>query len=154
MDTAEKALAQAASVTQLVPPRSSRLAMRPATTLPSRPGKVLSCQGVYSPRMRSTHSFTLLSGRPASRNALRQMGCCSRLTIEPSSSWAEVTPRMTLVRDRSAPWNCPPWASLSTRWATMRASSWAVSVAGTMLGGTPQPMASKSTFSRKAPRLA
>ena len=45
MCRAEKVLAQAASVTQLVPPRSRRLAMRPATTLPSRPGKVLSCQG-------------------------------------------------------------------------------------------------------------
>ena len=39
-----KLLAQAASVTQLVPPRSRRLAMRPATTLPSTPGKLLSCQ--------------------------------------------------------------------------------------------------------------
>ncbi len=43
---AENAEAQAASVTQLVPPRSSRLAMRPATTLPSRPGKVPSTHGV------------------------------------------------------------------------------------------------------------
>ncbi len=43
--TAESALPQAASVTQLVPPRSNRLAMRPATTLPSRPGKLASCQG-------------------------------------------------------------------------------------------------------------
>ena len=40
---AEKLLAQAASVTQLAPPRSSRFAIRPATTLPSTPGKVLSC---------------------------------------------------------------------------------------------------------------
>ena len=37
-------LAQAASTTQLVPPRSKRLAMRPATTLPSKPGKEFSCQ--------------------------------------------------------------------------------------------------------------
>ena len=37
--------AHAASVTQLVPCRSRRLAMRPATTLPSRPGNVASCQG-------------------------------------------------------------------------------------------------------------
>ena len=42
---AENVEAQAASVTQLVPPRSSRLAMRPATTFPRRPGKVLSCHG-------------------------------------------------------------------------------------------------------------
>ena len=37
-------LAQAASMTQLVPPRSRRLAIRPAATLPSRPGKEFSCQ--------------------------------------------------------------------------------------------------------------
>ncbi|HKP60207.1 MAG TPA: type I polyketide synthase [Polyangiales bacterium] len=38
-------LAQAASMTQLVPPKSRRFAMRPATTLPRRPGKVASCHG-------------------------------------------------------------------------------------------------------------
>ena len=36
---------QAASTTQLVPPRLKRLATRPLTTLPSRPGKELSCHG-------------------------------------------------------------------------------------------------------------
>ena len=46
IDTAASELAQAASVTALVPRRSKRLAMRPATTLPSRPGKDDSCQGV------------------------------------------------------------------------------------------------------------
>ncbi|MNS38738.1 hypothetical protein D3C72_709960 [compost metagenome] len=45
MCAAESELPQAASTTQLVPPRSSRLAMRPATTLPRRPGNELSCQG-------------------------------------------------------------------------------------------------------------
>ena len=44
-DNAENEDAQAASVTQFVPPISRRLAIRPATTLPSRPGKVLSCHG-------------------------------------------------------------------------------------------------------------
>ena len=38
-------LAHAASITKLQPPRLSRLATRPATTLPSRPGKVLSTHG-------------------------------------------------------------------------------------------------------------
>ncbi len=42
--TAPSELAQAASTTQLVPRRSSRLAIRPAATLPSRPGNELSCQ--------------------------------------------------------------------------------------------------------------
>jgi len=41
----ESELAQAASTTQLVPCRSRRLAMRPATTLPSSPGNEFSCQG-------------------------------------------------------------------------------------------------------------
>ncbi len=38
-------LAHAASTVQFMPPRSSRLAMRPATTLPSMPGKEFSSQG-------------------------------------------------------------------------------------------------------------
>ena len=44
MATAPRLLAQAASITQLVPPRSRRLAILPATTLPSKPGNVLSSQ--------------------------------------------------------------------------------------------------------------
>ena len=42
---AESELAHAASTTQFVPWRSSRLAIRPATTLPSNPGKLFSCHG-------------------------------------------------------------------------------------------------------------
>ncbi len=42
IEIAENDDAHAASVTQLVPPRSRRLAIRPATTLPSSPGNVLS----------------------------------------------------------------------------------------------------------------
>ena len=45
-DPPTAAFTQAASVTQLVPPRSRRFAMRPATTFPSNPGNVLSRQGV------------------------------------------------------------------------------------------------------------
>ena len=43
--TAPSEEAQAASTTQFVPPRFRRLAMRPAMTLPSRPGKEVSFQG-------------------------------------------------------------------------------------------------------------
>ena len=43
--SAESELAQAASVTKFAPPRLRRLATRPAMTLPSKPGKVLSCHG-------------------------------------------------------------------------------------------------------------
>ena len=39
-----KELAQAASTVQFVPPRFKRLAIRPAMTLPSRPGKEFSSQ--------------------------------------------------------------------------------------------------------------
>src|SRR5689334_23403734 len=45
IDIADSDDAHAASVTQFVPPRSSRFAMRPATTFPSRPGKLDSCHG-------------------------------------------------------------------------------------------------------------
>ena len=154
IDTALKAEAQAASQTQLVPPRSRRLAMRPATTLPRSPGKLASCQGVYSPSMRPSSSTTLLSGRPASRRTLRQTGFWRRLFMDPSSSWALVTPRMTLILLLSISANWPPAASSSTRFAVMSARSWEVSVAGTMLGGTPHSSGSKGMSSRKAPRLA
>ena len=43
---AARELAQAASMTQFVPPRSKRLAIRPAMTFPRSPGKVFSCHGV------------------------------------------------------------------------------------------------------------
>ena len=38
-------LAHAASTTQFVPCKSSRFAIRPATTFPNRPGKLFSCHG-------------------------------------------------------------------------------------------------------------
>ena len=52
--------------------------------------------------MRSQASCTWLSGSPMSRSALVHTGRCKRLTMEPSSSWAEVTPRITLTRSRSS----------------------------------------------------
>ncbi|MBV6414851.1 MAG: hypothetical protein OMOMHJEC_02687 [Xanthomonadales bacterium] len=146
--------AQAASVTQLVPPRFSRLAMRPATTLPSRPGKLASCHGTYCAAIRAQASCTCDSSIPASRSARTHTGRCSRETIENSSSCALVTPRITEIRERSMASNCPRAASSSTCCATINASSCEVSVAGSCDGGTPQPSASKSTFGRKPPRLA
>ena len=41
-------LAQAASTTQLVPPKSNRLAIRPAITLPNIPGNEFSSQSIYA----------------------------------------------------------------------------------------------------------
>ena len=43
---AAKEPAQAASTTQLVPPRLKRLAIRPAITLPNIPGNEFSSQGI------------------------------------------------------------------------------------------------------------
>ena len=88
IESAENDDAHAASVTQFVPPRSRRLAMRPATTLPSTPGKVDSCQGTYWLAMRSQAAWTSSSRSPSSRSALVHTGRCSRLTMVPSSSWA------------------------------------------------------------------
>ena len=153
MESAERVLAQAASVTQLVPRRSKRLAMRPATTLPSSPGKDDSCHGTNPAAMRSQMTVASSSGTPESRRALSQIGRCRRLTMVPRSSWPEVTPRMTLARSRSIWANWPCVASSSTRCATMRASSCAVSVAGRMDGGMPNSIGSKATSGRKAPRL-
>ncbi len=71
-----------------------------------------------------------------------------------SSSCPEVTPRITPMRSRGSAANWPRAASSSTRCATISASSCTVSVAGTMLGGTPNPRVSNGTGSRKAPRRA
>ena len=56
-------------MTQLVPPRSSRLAIRPATTLPSRPGNEFSCQPTYESAIRSTTSRPPGSSTPAAFSA-------------------------------------------------------------------------------------
>ena len=66
---AARELPQAASTVQLVPPRSSRLAIRPATRLGSTPGKVFSCQGTKFSRMRSQSASISDSGIPLSRMA-------------------------------------------------------------------------------------
>ena len=104
--------------------------------------------------MRSATAWTSASLSPCSRSDLIHTGRCSRLTIVASNSWADVTPRMTDIRERSSESNWVPRASRSTCSATIKASSWDVSVAGTMLGGTPHPIASKSTLPRKPPRRA
>src|SRR3954471_11864005 len=74
IESAESELAQAASVTQLVPPRSKRLAIRPATTLPSSPGNDDSCQGTYWLAMRSQIACACGSSTPLSRSALSHTG--------------------------------------------------------------------------------
>ena len=152
IEIAENDDAHAASVTQLVPPRSSRLAMRPATTLPSSPGNVLSVHSGCSARIRSQASCATSSAMPARRIPWSHIGRLIRLAMAPNSSWPEVTPRITEARRRSSSPNWVRSASSSTRWATMSARSCAVSVDGTTLGGTPKLSASKSIGSRKPPR--
>ncbi len=94
---AAKVLAQAASITQLLPPILKRLEIRPAITLPSKPGKAASLQGKYKLDKSLTILLILSSSILLSRNAFFQRGCCMRLFITPSNSCAEVAPRITLV---------------------------------------------------------
>ena len=74
--------------------------------------------------------------------------------MEAKSSCAEVTPKITEVRERSMRPRSPLLPSSSTFCATISASNCAVSVAGTVLGGTPKPIGSKGTSFKNAPRLA
>ncbi len=104
--------------------------------------------------MRSTISRTLLSASPASRSALRQIGCWRREPIWTTSSVADATPRITLVRAWSASPSRNRPASARTRFAAMSARSWALSVAGIAAGGIPNSIESKRTPSMKPPRLA
>ncbi len=154
IDIAENDDAHAASVTQLVPPRSRRFAIRPATTLPSRPGNVLSVHSGCRLRISSHAASATSSAMPARRIPCSHIGRFIRLAIAPNNSWPDVTPRITETRERSRSANWPRVASSSTRWATMSASSCAVSVEGTTLGGIPKPITSRSTASRNPPRLA
>ncbi len=74
MCTALKELPHAASTTLLLPPRLNCLLIRPATTLPRRPGKEFSCHGTYSAPIRSTTSSATSAGTPESSSAFFQMG--------------------------------------------------------------------------------
>jgi len=85
---------------------------------------------------------------------LTHIGRWSRADIWLTSSWAEVAPRMMLTRLRSMCRNDPRVASSMTRLAAMSPSSCEESVAGTMLGGTPNSMGSKSIADRNPPRRA
>ncbi len=67
--------------------------MRPATTLPSRPGNVLLLPRHVRSEMRSHTACTSSSGRPCSRSAFTQTGRCRRAPISTSSSCPEVTPQ-------------------------------------------------------------
>ena len=82
------------------------------------------------------------------------MGCCKRLDICATSSVALATPKMTEIFSRSMAANWPREASSNTSLATPSASSCAVSVAGTMFGGTPKSIGENSTWGKNPPRRA
>ena len=154
MCMAESELAHAASTTQLVPPRLKRFATRPATTLPSSPGKELSCHGTKPCFMRSTMASARAGSSPASSRALRQTGWLRRAPSGMASSSVPVTPSMTLVRSRFHCLSGPQPASRRAASTASRAKSWALSVASMALGAMPNFEASKPVGGRKPPRFA
>lgn len=152
--TAASELAQAASTVQLVPPRSKRLAMRPATTLPSMPGKEFSSHGMYAFLKRRAISSASASLSPTLRTTSFSTGVCRRAESGWVRELAPVTPRMTPVRlasYQSAP-SVP--ASRSTSRATVSDSSCRMSVTSRVFGGRPNSMGLKATSGRNPPRRA
>ena len=93
--------AHAASTMQLVPCKSSRLAIRPATTLARSPGKEFSCHGTYPSAIRAITSSLVSGSTPDSARACRQMGWPRRAPKGITRGRVPLTPRMTLVRSRS-----------------------------------------------------
>ncbi len=151
---AARLLAHAASTVQLVPPRSKRLARRPAATLASRPGKVASFQSGYCAKMRSQIGPMRSSDTPSSRSACTQNGRWILPAIWPMSSVALLSPSITLMRRRSIFSKRRLRVSWASFFATTSGMSCAVSVLGSAVGGRPNSIGSNSTGSRKAPRRA
>ena len=154
IEMAANELAQAASVTAFEPPRSRRLATRPATTLPSRPGKLASLQGVKHLAISSAAFFAAFSSMPAARIPAIHWGHARREAIWPNSSCPEVTPRMQEIRERSTTSRGPPKQSSRAVRATSSANNCAVSVDGSSDGGMPSFKVSNGTLGKKAPRRA
>ena len=70
--------AHAASTTQLVPPKSKRLAIRPAITLPSMPGNEFSSQPMYAFLNFSIIIARSASSMPDAFNTFSSTGPCRR----------------------------------------------------------------------------
>ncbi|SDZ42435.1 hypothetical protein SAMN05216215_10723 [Saccharopolyspora shandongensis] len=150
--TADSDAAHTASTVEFMPPRPRRFATRPATTLASSPGKVVSshrvnawayfsaicsASSVVSPQLRTTSLSTGVDSRAAS-------GC--------TSGTDPVVPRTQPVVDAS--YHAEPTAPLSRRRsrATPRLSSCIVLVISSWLGGSPHSSGLKSTSGTKPPR--
>ena len=112
---------------QLVPCRSRRFAIRPATTLESRPGNESSCHGTYCAAIRSQTSCAWASSIPCSRRALSHSGRWMRASMVPTRLRVEL-PRMTLTRSRSSGAARFRPRSASSASATVRPSNWAGSI--------------------------
>ena len=93
-------LAQAASTTQLIPPKLKRFATRPAMTLPSMPGKEFSSQRMYAIFILSTIGSISLSLKPLLFNTLRHTGYCKRHVKGVINFCPPPTPKTTPVRFR------------------------------------------------------
>ncbi len=135
--SAARELAQAASTVQLVAPRSNRLAIRPATTLPSIPGKEFSSQGAKAAVNFAAISSASVSVSPQLRTTSLRTGVCNRA----ESGWVRelepVTPRMTPVRDGSYQLAEAVPASARVCRATTRLRSWSTPVTPSVVGGSP-----------------
>ena len=90
-------LAHAASITQLVPPRSRRLHILPATTFPRSPGNELSCQETYESDISFMISSVFSGEIPEFKRAFRHFGNPSLAPRGITSSCVPVIPRITLV---------------------------------------------------------
>ncbi len=149
--TAPSELAHAASTVMLMPPRSSRLATRPATTLPSMPGKEFSSHGAYARRNLAAISSASRSVRPQLRTTSLMTGVWRRAVSGWVSWLAPVMPRTTPVREASYQgWSAP--ASLSRSRATTRLRSWRTSVTSRVFGGRPNSSGLNGTSGMKPPR--
>ena len=130
--------AQAASRVTLVPPRSKRLATRPAEILVNTPANASS---VHSGR----RSQASLSGSIRFR-------CARAISESPSRPPPSAEPTITDVFSRS---NSPPSypASISARRATSRDNNWGTPICGITFGGMPYRLGSNAISGKKPPHF-
>jgi hypothetical protein len=150
--SAASELAQAASTVPLYAPRSRRLAILPATTLPRKPGKEFSVQGGKAAVYRRAISSASRSLSPQLRTAALSAGVWSRAASGIMLELPPQTPSTTPVRAGSYHSEVSQPASRSTSLATWRLSSWISPVASSVLGGMPNSRGSKRNGGRKPPR--
>ena len=92
-----KEAAQAASTTELIPPKSKRLVIRPDITLPNKPGKEFSFQPTYAFFIFSIMGGISSAAIPLERSAFSQIGYCKRAIKGVMSFCPPPTPNKTPV---------------------------------------------------------